>query len=217
MCQVIQYCSEFHLPLVGLLQKERLWVREMLRYRLFQIPTTATLAAVLACYANIQHSFKLSVFSGALFLPQGSLGFPHNVAAEGMLEKRAQEEDAQREETESKLKRLVNHRRRLFDVLKASCVSLISTDAMPSRHLTFQQQTPTQRHHQQQQQWFDISFHGNIPRKCSTEIFLFSLRGSAVYSGATTEMCLDFVVKHVDQLKADNIQAHTPGLCCEAC
>eukprot|EP00903_Cladosiphon_okamuranus_P015048 g13921.t1 len=52
---------------------------------------------------------------------RGSLGFPHNIAAESMLEKRAQDADVKRVETESKLKRLLDHRRRLFEVLKASC------------------------------------------------------------------------------------------------
>ncbi|CAM9514127.1 unnamed protein product [Ectocarpus fasciculatus] len=51
-----------------------------------------------------------------------SLGFPRNPAAEDVLEKRAQEADEDREKAESKLKRLLNHRRRLLDVLKASHV-----------------------------------------------------------------------------------------------
>ncbi|CAM9610098.1 unnamed protein product, partial [Ectocarpus sp. 6 AP-2014] len=51
-----------------------------------------------------------------------SLGFPRNPAAEDVLQKRAKEADEDREKTESKLKRRLDHRRRLLNVLKASHV-----------------------------------------------------------------------------------------------
>ncbi|CAM9182133.1 unnamed protein product, partial [Ectocarpus sp. 8 AP-2014] len=51
-----------------------------------------------------------------------SLGFPRNPAAEDVLQQRAQEADEDREKAESKLKRRLDHRRRLLNVLKASHV-----------------------------------------------------------------------------------------------
>ncbi|CAM9904041.1 unnamed protein product, partial [Ectocarpus sp. 12 AP-2014] len=51
-----------------------------------------------------------------------SLGFPRNPAAEDILQKRAQEADEDRLKAESKLKKRLDHRRRLLDVLKASHV-----------------------------------------------------------------------------------------------
>lgn len=94
-----------------------------------------------------------SLFWHPLCFVQGSLGFPHNVAAERMLEKKAQEEDTRREETESKLKRLLDHRRRLFDVLKASCVSVTSTDGLAFLVATIISATKSEKHkHYEQQQ-----------------------------------------------------------------
>ncbi|CAM9821216.1 unnamed protein product, partial [Hapterophycus canaliculatus] len=49
-----------------------------------------------------------------------SLGFPRNLATEAVLEKKTKESDMKREKAEGKLKRLLDHRRRLFDVLKVS-------------------------------------------------------------------------------------------------
>ncbi|CAM9363515.1 unnamed protein product, partial [Ectocarpus sp. 4 AP-2014] len=51
-----------------------------------------------------------------------SLGFPRNPAAEDVLQRRAQEADENREKAESMLKRRLDHRRRLLNVLKASQV-----------------------------------------------------------------------------------------------
>eukprot|EP00904_Undaria_pinnatifida_P011104 jgi/Undpi1/7123/HiC_scaffold_22.g09597.m1 len=49
-----------------------------------------------------------------------SLGFPRNPAVESLLETKAREADAARTKTEEKLHRLLDHRRRLLDVLQAS-------------------------------------------------------------------------------------------------
>ncbi len=71
-------------------------------------------------------------------LLQVSLGFPRNVVQEEILDKRAQETYTKSVSVESKLKRLLDHRRRLFDVLKASHVGWASKATCSARAAKFQ-------------------------------------------------------------------------------
>lgn len=59
-----------------------------------------------------------------IFYPKVSLGFPRDIAAEILHETKAREADSARVKAEGKLSRLLDHRRRLLDVLKASQVCI---------------------------------------------------------------------------------------------
>lgn len=58
-----------------------------------------------------------------------SLGFPCNPAVESLNERRAEQADDKREKAEATLKRMLDHRRRLLEVLKASQVGIHTAHA----------------------------------------------------------------------------------------
>ena len=72
---------------------------------------------------DVDDALILAVPPEILFIhSKVNLGFPRDIAAEGLLDTEAREADAARVKAEDKLNRLLDHRRRLLNVLKASPV-----------------------------------------------------------------------------------------------
>lgn len=69
-----------------------------------------------------------------LLCVKASLGFPRNPAAENVHDKRAEEADTARQKVEGKLNGLLEHRRRLLDVLQASQVCTGDANKRRSKH-----------------------------------------------------------------------------------